>query len=66
MELISVKMQSDTRLNQIEKKFDNRLNQIENSFAYLKGLQNRPDSRKRYDNDNDDDYYYDPNYPNDY
>ena len=46
MELKSVKMQSDTRLNQIEKKFDNRLNQIENSFAYLKGLQNRPASHK--------------------
>ena len=64
MELESVKKQSVTRLQQIEKKFEDRLNQIEKEFAYLKGLQKRPDSRKRYDND--DDYYYDPNYPNDY
>ena len=60
MELESVKKQSDTKLHQIEKRFDDRLNQIENSFAYLKGLQNRPDSGKRYDND--DDYYYGPDY----
>ena len=63
MELKSVKSQSDNtlaRLTQIEKRFDNRLNQIENRFAHLEGRQNRPARRK------DDDYYYDPNYPNDY
>ena len=59
MELKSVKTQSDTRLTQIEKRFENRLNQIENRFAYLIGRQNKPDFRKRYD---DDDYYYGPDY----
>ena len=52
MELKSVKTQSN--------RFKNRLNQIENRFAHLEGRQNRPARRK------DDDYYYDPNYPNDY
>ena len=56
MELKSVKTQSDT----IEKRFENRLNQIENRFAHLEGRQNKPDSRKRYDNV--DDYYYGPEY----
>ena len=51
MELKSVKMQSDTRLTQVEKRFENRLNQIENRFAHLEGRQNRPASRKGYDND---------------
>ena len=58
MELKSIKSQSDARLTQIENRFEDRLNQIENSFAYLKGLQNRPDSLKRYDND----YYHGPEY----
>jgi hypothetical protein len=62
MELKSVKTQSDTRLTQIEKRFENRLNQIENRFAHLEGHQNKPASRERYDNDNDDDYYYGPDY----
>ena len=59
MKLESVKKHHDNRLKQIKNRFDDRLNQIENRFAHLEGRQN-----KRYDND--DDYYYDPNYPNDY
>ena len=62
MELKSVKSQSDNtlaRLTQIENRFDNRLNQIENRFAHLEGHQNKPDSRKHYD---DDDYYYGSDY----
>ena len=59
-ELKSAKSQSDTRLTQIENRFDDRLNQIEKRFANLEGRQNKPDSRKRYDNV--DDYYYGPDY----
>ena len=51
MELKSVKTQSN--------RFENRLNQIENRFAHLKGHQNKPNSRKHYD---DDDYYYGSDY----
>ena len=67
MELKSVKMQSETRLNQIENRFDNRLNQIENRIAHLEGHQNRPDSRKGYANDDDYSYEdYNPSYPKNY
>ena len=55
MKLESVKKHHDNRLKQIENRFDDRLNQIENRFAHLEGRQN-----KRYDND--DDYYYGPDY----
>ena len=51
MELESVKKQSVNTLA--------RLTQIENRFAYLEGRQNKPVSRKHYD---DDDYYYGPEY----
>jgi hypothetical protein len=51
MELMSVKNTLDKVLNQIENIADNRLNQIENRFAHLEGRQNRPASRKGYDND---------------
>ena len=67
MKLESVKKHHDNRLKQIENRilnienrFDDRLNQIENRFAHLEGRQNKPDSRKRYDNV--DDYYYGPEY----
>ena len=50
MELKSVKMQSETRLTQVEKRFENRLNQMEKRFANLEGRQNRPASHKGYDN----------------
>ena len=60
MKLESVKKHHDNRLKQIENRFDDRLNQIENRFAHLEGRQNKPDSRKRYDNV--DDYYYGPDY----
>ena len=55
MELVSVKNTLDNVLNQIENIVDNRLNQIENRFAHLEGRQNER-------NDNDDDYYYGPDY----
>ena len=55
MELVSVKKSLDNVLNQIENIVDNRLNQIENRFAHLEGRQNER-------NDNDDDYYYGPDY----
>ena len=63
MELDSVKKQSANTLatlTRIENRFDNKLNQIVNRVAHLEGSQNKPDSRKRYDDE--DDYYYGPEY----